>query len=441
MKLNRAFLAVAIICLAGAHMSAASIDVLNPESGKVLKKNKYCTIKWSSSGITSGTYKITLWRGGASLGVISTAIPLTVNQCSWKVGKLINAPDAKVGKGYSIKVRVQGQPVSGISKGITIISPVQFVSPPQRVERSKPGIADLRLAIPVSEPHAGAVWQRAADHKIIWDKSVISGYSNVEIRLLRASDDQIAATLGATRPPNTGQFWWHVSSVLPLQEYRIKVSTPDGKIYGCSAVFSLAADAPPHVTEAFNPQISNARARNWFNHCSGANPVSPGRAPGSLEVKAGHSSAEWRGDDCSLSVTDYFRAQVYFDISGIAGKVQKATLSMRRKEHIMQSPQGTLATNEECTCRTDLYILNSAWSTNQSPLNFYPGDLWKSISLFSNGEKVELDITAIVKEWHQGKRPNHGIMVRKPLEYSHYVGSCCLTYFDRFNLVVEYTRN
>jgi len=375
------------------------------------------------------------------MGTVATGIPFDTLSHPWTVGKLINAPDAMPGKGYSIKVRLQGEPTSAFSKGtFSIKSAIQMKEQLPKFEQKKPVISEFHLVVPVSEPHAGAIWQRTADHKIVWNKSGISGYAKVKIRLLRASDDHVVATLGTTPPPNTGHYWWHVSSVLPLQNYRIEVSTPDGKVSGKSKIFSLAADAPPRVNESFYPQISNVRARHWPNQCPGINPTSPGRVPGSLEARTGHASVEWHGE-CSGALTDYYRAQVYFDISNIFGKVQKATLSMRRKEHIMQSPQGTLATNTECTCRTDLYILNAAWSTNQPPFNFYPGDLWKSVSLFNDEEEVKLDITAIVKDWHQGNRPNHGIMLRNPLESSHYVGSICLTYFDRFNLVVEYTKN
>ena len=92
-----------------------TITVTSPNGGESWRQGSMHQITWSSSGITAGTYRITLWKGGVSQGVLASGLPHTWHTFNWTVGKLENAPDAVPGSGYTVKVRLQGETPSDVS--------------------------------------------------------------------------------------------------------------------------------------------------------------------------------------------------------------------------------------------------------------------------------------------------------------------------------------
>lgn len=98
----------------GAYACAQSIVVKSPNNNEKWRKGVSHDIIWESSGITSGTYKITLWQAGVSKGTIATGLDTSLNLFKWTVGNVIGAT-LPPGSGYKVKVRVQGEPVSDSS--------------------------------------------------------------------------------------------------------------------------------------------------------------------------------------------------------------------------------------------------------------------------------------------------------------------------------------
>ncbi len=85
------------------------ISVASPNGGEHLKLGAKHTIEWTSCGLTSGTLKITLWKGSSNVGIIASGVPCSLKTYDWTVGNLEGAPGAAPAFGYTIKVKWQEQ--------------------------------------------------------------------------------------------------------------------------------------------------------------------------------------------------------------------------------------------------------------------------------------------------------------------------------------------
>ncbi|MDY0298132.1 MAG: hypothetical protein RB296_12530 [Acidobacteriota bacterium] len=114
---------LSFLVLAGTLLVAQNVTLTSPNGGESWRKGTHHNITWMSSGIIAGTYQITLWRGGTSLGVVASGVPYTQNAFEWIVGKLVNAADAAAGPGYTIKLRLQGETPNDFSNNTFTIAP------------------------------------------------------------------------------------------------------------------------------------------------------------------------------------------------------------------------------------------------------------------------------------------------------------------------------
>ncbi len=103
-------------------LMGANITVTSPNGGENWQQGQSRQITWTSTGITSGTFQVTLWKGGISQGVVASGLPCTQHAFNWTVGQLENAPVAVPGPGYTIKVRLQNQTPSDFSNAAFTIS-------------------------------------------------------------------------------------------------------------------------------------------------------------------------------------------------------------------------------------------------------------------------------------------------------------------------------
>ena len=97
-----------------------SIAVTSPNGGESWQiggpdKN----ITWTSSGLTTGTFKITIFNGSTNLGTIATGIACSNggHSFNWQVGKLITGAIVSAGINYRIKIRQQGETPYDFSDG------------------------------------------------------------------------------------------------------------------------------------------------------------------------------------------------------------------------------------------------------------------------------------------------------------------------------------
>lgn len=114
--MKKAILIAAVIVFATL-LSAQSITVTSPNGNEGWVKGSTHDITWTTSGINSGTFRITLWQGGTNLGIVAQDIDYTVLSFRWTVGHLINAADPSPGEGFLIKVRQQSLAPMDFSDG------------------------------------------------------------------------------------------------------------------------------------------------------------------------------------------------------------------------------------------------------------------------------------------------------------------------------------
>jgi len=127
-----------LVIMLGAVLCAQSIVVKSPNGGEAWRKGTTHDITWDAAGISAGTFKITLWRGGANLGVIAANLTWDKRSFPWTVGTLAGGA-ALQGSGYSVKVRLQEQPVSDTSNGTFSITPeIQLANPPGVAQLDRP---------------------------------------------------------------------------------------------------------------------------------------------------------------------------------------------------------------------------------------------------------------------------------------------------------------
>ena len=123
MKKFRLILYSAAVFLLSTCVTAQTIQVLAPNGGENWRQGSIQTITWDSSGIESGTYQLTLWKDGASLGVIANGLPCTQRSFSWTAGNLESGGMAPAGSGYTVKIRLQGEAANDFSNAaFTLVS-------------------------------------------------------------------------------------------------------------------------------------------------------------------------------------------------------------------------------------------------------------------------------------------------------------------------------
>lgn len=304
--------------------------------------------------------------------------------------------------------------------------------------------AAFSLVIPVASPAEGSAHE--ADHPlpIEWNKSPISAYPTVNILLVGGQDGQVRETIKSDAANSGAHLTWQPPQMYawPGTSYRIRIVTPDNKINGQSGVFTIAA--PKEKKKV--PFILNAAITNSWAHerrgdlrshdCLSAPSIQAGRQPGSHEVKIGHFVKEAAHGECRYYDKYYFRSRVAFDLSELAGKeIVEAALMIRQGDSIEIYPPGN---NSEVSSQCDVYRLNGAWPASPQPLyDFYPGTLLTSFALYEENETAKIDVLNLVKDWSAGQA-NHGLMLRGPVNRSHYVPSASVNYYHSVKLVGWY---
>ena len=327
-----------------------------------------------------------------------------------------------------------------------------FTVPPKiTVEKAKdltlkpttPALA-VSLVIPVQSPVEGSEHEAGQPLPIKWNKGLVSTYPTVNILLVNAQDGQVREAIKSGAANSGAYLAWPAPQTYawPGTSYRVKIATPDNKISGQSGVFTIvAAKAKKKVPFILDAKITNgwAYARGGDlgpQDCLSAPQVQPGRQPGSHEVKIGHFVKEAAHGECRYYDEYYFRSRVAFDISALAGKeIVEAALMIRQGDSIELYPPGS---NSEVSRQCDIYRLNGAWPASPQPLyDFYPGTLLGSFSLFGENETAHIDLLNVVKDWAAGQA-NHGLMLRGPVNRSHYAPSASVNYYHSVKLVGWY---
>ena len=182
-KLEIAVFAVLVMFALG--LAAQSITLRSPNGGERWQLGSTQTINWVSSGITAGTYKVTLWRGDENIGTIASEIPFDRHSYPWTVGELVGRPAATIGENYRIKVRLQGETPNDLSDGYFAIT----AAPGSRTP-----------VIRVTAPNGGEQLGLGGETRITWTASDIPAGAQFKITLWRGGSQVgvIATDLGGS---------------------------------------------------------------------------------------------------------------------------------------------------------------------------------------------------------------------------------------------------
>ncbi len=154
-KLKIALIVMVVLFSVG--LTAQSITVTSPNGGENLVMGHRYDITWNTTGITSGTYQVTVWRGDSNLGVVATGLPAGQHSFSWTVGDLARGGEIPAGSGYTIKVRLQGEEANDFSdRPFTIVARAPSA------------------AITVTRPNGGESWARGSRQDINWNTTGIT---------------------------------------------------------------------------------------------------------------------------------------------------------------------------------------------------------------------------------------------------------------------------
>jgi hypothetical protein len=324
----------------------------------------------------------------------------------------------------------------------------QVVQPPI-VQQQAPRVTDIIQVLQVTAPAQGSQHRVDRNLPIRWTHRVTQTYPTVNIHLLDKPNGAVTHTI-AFGAPNTGTYdGWRFPQELvwPGNTQVVRVETPDGKFRGYSGVFSFGnPPVPKETTRTIPGTIQNGVGYELHtypgsdaNDCLSVPILPAGRPANAGEVKTGHYVWDGEHRKCSWMQSHYLRSQVHFDLAFLRGKpIQSAVLELRMSDAITRSPQGTLATNEEMSSRTDIHVLDAPWPPSPQPLyGFYPGRFLTSFYLFGPNEPAKIDLLENVRGWAAGQ-PNHGLMLRGPVNRSQYVQSANVRYYDNVRLVVTY---
>lgn len=393
------------------------------------------------AGITS-TINVQPLGAGQSM---SYAWPSANPSAKWGIGKyrITFQADAAAQVPEANESNNTGQLTFSVRPEMTIPKTVQNVT------QAQPGgtaATAVSVTIPVTSPQAGSKHAAAKPLPVSWNKGTTNYYSLVNIMLIDGQTGSFLETIKNNAPNTGGYSAWMVPEkyAWPGTAYRIKITTPDKKISGQSGVFTIYSKPKKKVPFMIDAVITNGWAYKRGgdlsdNDCMFAPQIPAGRQPGSHEVKIGHFNKEGRHGSCGYYDIYHFRSKVFFDMNFFQGKeIVEAALLIRKGETIQLVPNGTLGSNAGISEQCDIYLLNSPWPGSPQPLNnFYPGTFLKSFSLFSQGETGKIDLLEVVRDWTSGK-PNHGLMLRDPLNVSHYVNLACVKYYNSVKLVGWY---
>ncbi len=131
MKFAGKILCVVVPVLLGSFVFAQTITVTSPNGGENWMKGSTHPITWNAAGITSGTFKITLWRGGSNLGVVASGIAASQRSFNWIAGNL-ESGSAAAGTDYKIRVKLQDRPIFDESQHpFSILEVMHYLPTPQ----------------------------------------------------------------------------------------------------------------------------------------------------------------------------------------------------------------------------------------------------------------------------------------------------------------------
>lgn len=194
----------------------SGIDLLSPAGGEVLQQGAIRQINWQANKLKEDI-KISLWKDGVRIGLISANVNPDVGTFAWPVGAFVGGTAAP-GSGYRIKLKEQKYSYSDLSD------------------------ADFTIAeLTVTSPNGGESLIKDSTHTITWQAS----YFSTHIKITLWQGDTRIGVIAPDLDPGPGSFNWNVGdyaggSADPGAGYRIKIKARNLRISDFSdSAFSI----------------------------------------------------------------------------------------------------------------------------------------------------------------------------------------------------------
>ena len=226
-----------------------SITVTAPNGAERLSGDSAYNITWNALGITNPV-KITLWKGGVSLGVIASNVPANSGSYTWTVGQYIGGT-AEPGTDYTIKIKETGSNYSDSSDAPFSI-----------------------LALSVTSPNGGENLGLGLTTNITWNAVGLT--YNVKITLWQ--NETLIGTIANNIPNNQGTYSWRIGdyiggTALAGTGYTIKIKEIGSNIIDSSnAPFTIAAITVTSPNGGESWKIGSTYTITW-NEIGITNPV------------------------------------------------------------------------------------------------------------------------------------------------------------------------
>ncbi len=202
-------------------LSAATITVTKPASGKYVGKGSPYTIQWTKSGAQDASVKIRLYNPAGTTKILDiTNSTANDGSFSWPV------PNTVAIGTYVVRVKTIDNSVFDDSGVFTIGNTLTPVA-----------------AITVTKPATGETLAKGSSYNIKWTKSGAQD-ALVKIRLYNpAGTTKILDIINSTA--NDGSFNWPVPNSVANGSYVVRVKTLDNADYDDSGVFTIASASTP----------------------------------------------------------------------------------------------------------------------------------------------------------------------------------------------------
>jgi|GEM_PF-1849372 len=204
-----------------------SLRVTAPNGGEGWGRGRQQNISWHTSGISSGTYKITLYDGSSAVGVVAEHIPHPTTTYRWPVGTY-RGGEAPYGSNYKIKVELTGESLEDLSdrpfrivRMVTLDDNTMTLNPPQ--------MGDSTPVIRVVAPNGGESIRRVENFTVVWE--AVEGFGTPRIKLMdggRVVKEYPPDRVFTLRSGDTYRWTWVLSSDIPAgRNYKLRIEKSD----------------------------------------------------------------------------------------------------------------------------------------------------------------------------------------------------------------------
>jgi hypothetical protein len=416
--------ALLILALTQGAAGAQSLMVKMPNGGENYPLNETRPITWNSDKVNGNVVILLINKKTNESFTIEGAYNSKPEwPYNWKVGKVTGGKQVPPGNDYVIRIQtIDGKVVDESDKTFSI---------------------STTMKIKITNPTGLNVWSLKSQRLITWENpGNLSG--NVKL-VLKPKGSGAAVMIKENLPVGNLKYSWVVGDnqngvqVAP-GKYSIIIMTMDTQYADATDWFSITGPG----SYSLIPEIYNFwwySYYRWRNPVCGASLDSKGLAPeesAAASMRVGFENSYDKKFCEKRYVGHAFRGFLKFDLSQVKGKLVKAKLLLTRKS--TKRSEGNSASNAG-SCAGSISIMDEPISGFSAKAHLYdkiPQSKGTTANVKYDGAKnIEIDVTSVVQEWLDGKKPNYGFMFIGPNESYNRNNDCCVTIYNPIVLSIE----